>query len=122
MSLIDSMQMLKDDIKSSRQKRRQDFKMIKQNTRQIQQDTHKRLADAERARREEAGGERRKLADFTKDLKGGVTVLRRGFRQNQKEVRNEILTAGAIWQGKTSVPVKQEKEDKGKKEEEGKKE
>jgi len=41
MNLIDSMQMLKDDIKSGRQKRRQDLKTIKQTTKQLQQDTHK---------------------------------------------------------------------------------
>lgn len=100
MNLIDSMQMLKDDIKSGRQKRRQDLKTIKQVTKQLQQDTHKMVAGSERTRREEANSERGKLTAFTKDLEQDVAVLRKGFRQDQKELREEILTAGVVWRGK----------------------
>ena len=99
MNLINSMQMLKDDIKSGRQKRRQDLKTIKQATKQLQQDTHSMVADSERTRREEANNERRKLTAFTKGLEQEVVVLRKGFRQDQKELRKEILTAGKVWAG-----------------------
>lgn len=114
MSLIDSMQTLKDDIKSGRQKRRQDLKTIKQMTKQLQQDTHKRLAEEEKARKEEAEVEKRRLAAFTKDLEQDVGVLRKGFRQDQKELRDEILTAGAVWRGTASVREKQEKKEEEK--------
>ena len=105
MNLINSMQILKDDIKSGRQKRRQDLKTIKQATKQLQQDTHRMVADSERIRREEASNEKRKLNAFTKDLEQDVVVLRKGFRQDQAEVRKEILTAGSIWHGKASTKV-----------------
>ena len=108
MNLIDSMQMLKDDIKSGRQKRRQDLKTIKQVTKQLQQDTHRMVADSERIRREEAKNEGRKLSAFTKDLEQDVVVLRKGFRQDQKELRKEILTAGEVWRGSTSVKISPE--------------
>ena len=105
MSLIDSMQMLKDDIKSGRQKRRQDLKTIKQATKQLQQDAHRMVADSERTRREEANSERRKLTAFTKDMGQDVAVLRKGFRQDQKELREEVLTAGAVWRGTASTKI-----------------
>lgn len=105
MNLINSMQILKDDIKSGRQKRRQDIKTIKQATKQLQQDTHKMVADSEKVRREEANSERKKLTAFTKDLEQDVVVLRKGFRQDQAEVRKEILTAGSIWHGKAETKV-----------------
>ena len=105
MNLIDSMQMLKDDIKSGRQKRRQDLRTIKQTTKQLQQDTHKRITEEEKIRKEEAEAGKRKLAAFTKDLEQDVGVLRKGFRQDQKELREEILTAGEIWRGTASTKI-----------------
>ncbi len=117
MSLIDSMQILKEDIKSTRQKRKQDLKAIKEDTRKLQQDTHRMVDDAERTRKEEAKTEARKLAASTKDLTEDVAVLCRGFRQDQKEVRKEILSASAVWHGKASVVVDHEKKQKEKNEE-----
>ena len=114
MNLINSMQILKDDIKSGRQKRRQDIKTIKQATKQLQQDTHKMVADSEKVRREEANSERKKLTAFTKDLEQDVVVLRKGFRQDQAEVRKEALGASRVWHGKASAIEKPEaKEDEG---------
>ena len=114
MKLINSMQTLKDDIRSGRQKRRQDIKTIKQDTKQLAQDTHKMVADSERNRREEASNEKRKLNAFTKDLEQDVVVLRKGFRQDQAEVRKEISTASSIWHGKASAIEKPEaKENEG---------
>lgn len=112
MNLINNMQTLKDDIKSGRQKRRQDLKTIKQTTKQLQQDAHKRIAEEEKIRKEEAEAEKRKLAAFTRDLEQDVGVLRKGFRQDQKELREEILTAGAVWRGTASTKIVPEKENK----------
>jgi len=112
MNLINNMQTLKDDIKSGRQKRRQDLKTIKQTTKQLQQDAHKRIAEEEKIRKEEAEAEKRKLAAFTRDLEQDVGVLRKGFRQDQKELREEILTAGEIWRGTASTKIVPEKENK----------
>ena len=112
MNLINNMQTLKDDIKSGRQKRRQDLKTIKQTTKQLQQDAHKRIAEEEKIRKEEAEAEKRKLAAFTRDLEQDVGVLRKGFRQDQKELREEILTAGEVWAGTVSTKIVPEKENK----------
>lgn len=100
MSLTDSMQMLKNDIKSSRQKRRQDLKAIKEDTRQLQRATHRTIADNEKTRQEEAKMEKRELETFTQDLGEDVTHLRREFRREQAEVAKEIMAAAAVWHGK----------------------
>lgn len=119
MNLINNMQALKDEIVSSREGRKQDIKAIRQETRRLGQDTHKTIANSEKNRREQAKEEKRKrvafargLADSTKDLGEKVAVLRKGLRRNQKELREEILTAGEVWAGTASTKIVPEKENK----------
>jgi len=119
MNLINGMQVLKDEIVSSRGGRKQDIKVIKQDTRRLGQDTHKMIANSEKNRREQAKEEKRKrvafageLADSTKDLGEKVAVLRKGFRRDQKELKEEILTAGEVWAGTVSTKIVPEKENK----------
>ena len=47
MSLIDNMQTLKDEIKVSRGRRKQDLKNIRRDTKQIQQDSQRTISDFE---------------------------------------------------------------------------
>ena len=116
MSLIDSMQMLKNDIRSDRQKRRQDFKAIREDTRELKRATHRMIADNERTRKEEAEMEERKLKTFTHDLGHDVAAQLKEFRQEQAEVKKEIAGASAVWHGKATVAVKEEKKEKKQKE------
>ena len=116
MNLINGMQVLKDEIVSSRGGRKQDIKVIKQDTRRLGQDTHKMIANSEKNRKEQAKEEKRKrvafageLADSTRDLGEKVAVLRKGLRRNQKELREEILTAGEVWRGENKKNEENEK-------------
>jgi len=114
MSLIDSMQTLKSEIKASRGKRKQDLKNTRQDARKVQQDTRRTIAGFEKTRQEEAKSLTRDLTSFTKDLSRDVDTLRQGFRQDQAEVRKEILTASSVWHGKVSATEKSKaKEDDG---------
>lgn len=99
MSLIDSMQTLKSEIKSSRGKRRQDLKDIRQVTSQVQQDSRRAIAGFKQTRQEEAKNLNRDLTSFTKDLSNTVDTLRQGFRQDQAEVREDVLGASRVWRG-----------------------
>lgn len=103
MSLINSMQTLKDEIRASRGKRRQDLKGIKQVTSQVQQDARRVIAGFEKTRQEEAENLTRDLTSFTKDLSNDVDSLRQGFRQDQAEVREDVLGASRVWHGKASA-------------------
>ncbi len=114
MSLINSMQTLKNEIRASRGKRRQDLKDIKQATSQVQQDARRTIAGFEKTRQEEAENLTRDLTSFTKDLSQDVGNLRHGFRQDQAEVREDVLGASRVWHGKASATEKPEaKEDEG---------
>ena len=106
MSLINSMQTLKNEIRASRGKRRQNLKDIKQATSQVQQDARRTIAGFEKTRQEEAENLTRDLTSFTKDLSQDVDTLRHGFRQDQTEVRKEVLTASRVWHGKVSATEK----------------
>ena len=106
MSLINSMQTLKNEIKASRGKREQDLKDIKQAASQVQQDARKAIAGFEKARQEEAENLTRDLTSFTKDLSQDVDPLRQEFRQDQAEVRKDVLGASRVWHGKTSATEK----------------
>lgn len=99
MSLINSMQTLKNEIRASRGKRKQDLKDIKLATSQVQQDSRRTIAGFQKARQEEAEKLTRDLTSFTKDLSNDVDSLRQGFRQDQAEVREDILGASRVWQG-----------------------
>lgn len=105
MNLINNMQTLKNEIKASRGKRRQDLKDIRQDTKQVQQDARRTIAGFEKTRQEEAENLTRDLTSFTKDLSQDVDTLRQGFQQDQAEVRKEISTASRIWHGKESTKV-----------------
>lgn len=114
MSLINSMQTLKNEIKASRGKREQDLKDIKRDTKQVQQDARRTIAGFEKTRQEEAENLTRDLTSFTKDLSQDVGTLRHGFRQDQAEVRKDVLGASRVWHEKTSATEKPEvKEEEG---------
>lgn len=108
MSLIDSMQTLKNEIKASRGKRKQDLKDIRQSASQVQQDSRRAIAGFEKTRQEEAEILTRDLTSFTKALSQDVDTLRHGFRQDQAEVRKDVLGASRVWHGKTSTTEKPE--------------
>ena len=103
MSLIDSMQTLKDKIKVSRGRRKQDLEDIRRDTKQIQQDSQRTISDFEKTRKEKAENLAQELTSFTKGLTEGVDTLRKNFRQDQADVRKEVLTASKLWHGKVSA-------------------
>ena len=114
MSLIDSMQTLRDDIKVSRVRRRQDLKDIRRDTKQVQQDSQRTISDFEKTRKEKAEDIAQDLTSFTKGLTEDVDTLRKNFRQNQAEVRKDVLGVSRVWHGKTSATEKPAaKADKG---------
>ena len=103
MSLIEDMQKLKDEIRASRGRRRQDLRDIRRDTKQIKQDSQRTIAGFEKTRQEEAENLTRDLASFTKDLSHDVKTLRQGFQQDQKEVRKDVLGASRVWAGIASA-------------------
>lgn len=116
MSLIDSMQTLKDEIKVSRGRRRQDLKDIRRDTKRVQQDSQKTISDFGKIRKEKSENLTRELTSFTKDLTEDVDTLRKNFRQDQADVRKEVLTASKLWHGKVSVTKDESSDDEGEKE------
>jgi uncharacterized protein YicC (UPF0701 family) len=112
MSLIDGMQTLKNEIRASRGKRRQDLKNIKQDTRGVQQDAREALADFKETRQEEAKNLAKDLTSFTENLTADVNTLQKGFRQDQAKVRKDVLGASRVWAGIASAKdVPEAKED-----------
>ena len=114
MSLIDSMQTLKDEIKVSRGRRKQDMEDIKRDTKQIQRDSQRTISDFEKTRKQKAKDLAQKLTSFVKGLIEDVDTLRKNFRQDLAEVRKEVLGASRVWHGKASATEKPAaKADKG---------
>lgn len=115
MSLIDSMQTLKDEIKVSHGRRRQDLKNIRRDTKQVQQDSQRTISDFEKIRKEKAENLAQELTSFTKDLTENVDTLRKNFRQDQADVRKEVLTASKLWHGKVSATKDESGDNEGEK-------
>lgn len=98
MEIASGMKGLVDDIKVSRKERAKRLGEIKEEAKESRQRARGMVKDFELSRQEVGIQKRKQLARNKANRKSKVGKMRSDFRRDQKEVRNEIKEAAALWQ------------------------
>jgi len=110
MGIASETKRLTRDIITSSKTRTRRIGQIKRETKESREQARGMVKDFQASREEAGTGMRRELAQNRANRKSEVIKMRSDFRQDQKEVRNEMREAAACWQKLKSTKIKQRKE------------